>query len=282
MSSFALQTKESLCNINVKGLCCKKAQLFGILFYGAKFGIDEITLYTESEPVAALTERFLLECFGGVCDIEYYSGGIRVIIKDKNTLSALMSDKRKHQNCPKCNINYLRGIFLACASINDPAKSYRLEFALRRNTDELTELLGNIPVFPKQTLRKGVNVVYIKESESIEDLLNYIGATTAAFALMNEKIKKEIRNSINRANNCDTANIGKAITASRKHIDAILKLKEQNRLGVLPENIRITAQLRIENPDASLQELADMHEPKITKSGLNNRLKKIIEFSKEV
>ncbi|MBE6685622.1 MAG: DNA-binding protein WhiA [Ruminococcaceae bacterium] len=279
MSSFALKTKESLCELNVKGLCCKKAQLFGMLLYGAKQGIDEMILYSESEAVISLTERLILECYGGECEIDYYSNGFRLILNDKSTLFEIMRDISKKPVCSKCDNHMLRGVFLAGGSVNDPEKSYRLEFKSMRKLDNIKEILDKININYKTTVRDSYNVIYIKESESIEDILNFIGASSAAFEIMNAKITKEIRNGVNRANNCDTANFSKAIRASRKHIDAIKKLKAENRLALLPENIRITAELRLENPGVSLAELASLHEPAITKSGLNHRLSKILEFA---
>ncbi|MBR5515280.1 MAG: DNA-binding protein WhiA [Clostridia bacterium] len=281
MSSFALKTKENLCELNVKGLCCKKAQLFAMLLYGAKQGIDEMILYNESESVISLVERLLLECYGSECEIEYYANGFRLIFNNKAAISEIMRDISKKDNCSKCNIHYLRGIFLACGTLNDPEKSYRLELKSVRKLDDIKQRLVNLSVNLKTTQRDGYNIIYIKESESIEDLLNYIGASSTAFEIMNTKITKEIRNSINRANNCDTANIAKSVNASKKHIDAIKKLKSENRLNMLPENIRITAELRLNNPSVSLAEEAQRHEPQITKSGLNHRLSKIMEFAQK-
>ena len=281
MSSFALKTKESLCELNVKGLCCKKAQLFGMLLYGAKQGIDEMVLYNESDTVISLLERLILECYGGECEIEYYSGGYRLYIKDRAAIGEMMRDIAKREMCNKCYAHNIRGVFLACGTVNDPEKSYRLELKSRRALDNIGEILDGLNINYKTTVRDKYNIIYIKESESIEDLLTYIGATAAAFAVMNAKIEKEIRNSINRASNCDTANIAKSVAASGKHIEAIKKLVSQNRLAMLPENIRVTAELRLEHPDASLTDLARMHQPEITKSGLNHRLKKIIEFAEK-
>lgn len=279
MSSFALKTKESLCELNVKGLCCKKAQLFGMLLYGAKQGIDEMVMYNESEAVISAVERLILECYGGECEIEYFANGFRLILKQRSTITEMMRDLSKKSPCSKCYSSFLRGVFLATGTMNDPEKSYRLELKSLRKLDDIYEILDGISVNYSTTQREEYNIVYIKNSECIEDFLNYIGATSAAFDIMNAKITKEIRNSINRANNCDTANIAKAVNASKKHVDAIKKLKKENRLSMLPKNIRVTAELRLANPGVSLNELAAMHEPEITKSGLNHRLKKIIEFA---
>ncbi len=277
--SFAIETKSSLCDLHLKNLCCKKSLLFGMLFYGARFGISDIVLFTECEGVTTLIERLLLECYGGICDIDYYSSGFRLVINDQQTLTELMRDKGKYKECSRCNSHYLRGIFLSCGSINSPDSSYRLELSFKRDTNELIKMLAELNFNFKVTERSGENVIYLKESESIEDFLNYIGALNAAFTIMNEKIKREIRNDVNRQKNCDTANIKKTVNANRKHIEAINKIKNHNKMGMMPENLRETAKLRLEYPDVSLAELADLHDPKITKSGLNHRLKKIVEFS---
>ncbi|MBQ4561054.1 MAG: DNA-binding protein WhiA [Clostridia bacterium] len=224
-------------------------------------------------------ERLLLECYGGVCDIEYHNGGFLLTISDFDTLGALAQDRYKYRQCNKCQAHYIRGVFIACGSLNSPDSSYRLELRFKRNGEELVERLRGMNLNFHTTLRGNDNVIYIKESESIEDFLNYIGAMNAAFTLMNEKIKREIRNNVNRAKNCDTANIKKSITATNIHIDAILRLQDDNRIQLLPKPLQETAGLRLAFPDISLSDLADIHEPKITKSGLNHRLKKIVEFS---
>lgn len=280
MSSFALQTKIGLTELHVKGLCCKKSLLYGMMFYGAKFGISDITFFTECEEVATLIERLLLECYEGICDIEYHSGGYLVTIADFDTLGALARDRYKYKQCQnKCQAHYLRGVFLATGTLNSPDAAYRLELSFKRNWDELCRRLSEMNLNYKTTQRNTENVIYIKECESIEDFLNYIGAMNAAFTLMNEKIKREIRNNVNRQNNCDTANIKKAIAATKVHIDAILKLQDNNRIQLLPKTLQETAGLRLAFPDMPLGDLAAMHEPKITKSGLNHRLRKIVEFS---
>ncbi|MBR6514264.1 MAG: DNA-binding protein WhiA [Clostridia bacterium] len=279
MISFSLQTKISLTELHTKSLCCKKSLMYGMMFYGAKFGISDITFFSECEEVVTLMERLLLECYGGVCDIDYHSGGFLLTISDFDTLGALARDRYKFKQCNKCQAHYIRGIFIACGSVNSPDASYRLELRFKRDGKELEDRLCGMNLNFKTTVRGKDNVIYIKESESIEDFLNYIGAMNAAFTLMNEKIKREIRNDVNRANNCDTANIKKSIAATKTHIDAILKLQDDNRIQLLPKPLQETAGLRLAFPDMSLSDLADMHEPKITKSGLNHRLKKIVEFS---
>ncbi len=280
MSSFSKKTKEDLCNITVKNDCCKRALLLGIIAFGAKYENGSLYLITECEDVALLTERLILECYEADCLIEYYGNGYR-ISAGLDLVMRLPARLLLEENCASCRICYLRGAFLASGSVNSPESDYRLELVARSRVPVITEIFDSIPVNYLTTTRGKDKIVYIKDSESIEDILNYIGAKNSAFSIMNEKIMREIRNEVNRRQNFDMANISKTIAASQLHVDAINKLKADNRLAVLPKKLQETAHLRVKYPDASLSDLAELHEPKITKSGLNNRLKKILEYSEK-
>ena len=133
---------------------------------------------------------------------------------------------------------------------------------------------------PKNASRNGNYITYFKQSEAIEDFLTMMGAPLAAMELMTAKVEKEIRNSINRRVNCDTANLEKMVAASMDQVEAIRRLEASGRLDALPERLKETARLRIENPEASLSELAELAVPRVTKSCLNHRLRKIVELSK--
>ena len=136
--------------------------------------------------------------------------------------------------------------------------------------------------FPaRRTVRRGVSSLYMKESESIEDFMTYIGAAQASLSIMNAKIMRDIRNNVNRRMNCDAANIYKTTGAATGQIHAIKHLMETGRIDFLPDNLKITARLRLENPQASLEELAQLHEGNISKSGVSHRLAKIVDFDKK-
>ena len=132
---------------------------------------------------------------------------------------------------------------------------------------------------PKHTNRKGYNVVYFKESESIENCLYMMGASGAMFEMMNIKIFKDFRNKANRQANCETANINKMVNAVAVQISAIEKIWKAKGKNFLSESLESAAELRYENPDSSLAELAGMCSPPISRSGLNHRLKKIVEIA---
>ncbi|MBO5649469.1 MAG: DNA-binding protein WhiA [Clostridia bacterium] len=185
--------------------------------------------------------------------------------------------------CVHCRIAYLRGVFLSCGNITDPNAYYHLDMVLPE--DEMAETLGYFleeqGLVPKHTARKGMPVLYFKDSISIEDFLNIIGAQAAMFALMDAKIYKEISNDMNRVNNCEIANLSKTVRAATEQYEAIRGLIARGHFELLPADLRQTAMLRFENPAMPLKDLAVLHNPPLTKSGLNHRLKKIVDFATE-
>ena len=184
--------------------------------------------------------------------------------------------------CADCVKYFFRGVFLEYGTITNPDKSYHLELVLNNEitADSLAELLTKYNMESKKITRKNTYVLYYKESERIVDFLNMIGANKSAFHIMNTKIRKELRNNANRLANCDTANIDKTVSASIGHIDAINVLIANGGINDLPEELKDTAYLRLDNPDITLSELAAIHDPPISKSGVNYRLKKLTEISK--
>jgi len=133
--------------------------------------------------------------------------------------------------------------------------------------------------FPKETARGGNYIIYFKQSSAIEDFLTLIGAPLHAMELMSEKIEKDVRNSVNRKVNCDTANVTKTVDACAMHIESIRKIEAAGGFESLPERLRQTAVLRMQNPELSIKDLADISTPPVTKSCLNHRLRKIVEIS---
>lgn len=181
--------------------------------------------------------------------------------------------------CDACKVNFMRGISLSTATVNDPKKSYHMEFRIA-NAEKipfLAEFLTKQGYHPGCRAIKGGGVgIYIKSGNAIEGIVGLSGANMTLFEYMNQRIERDIRNGENRATNCVTRNINRCVTASAKYCEAIELLEKSGALLSLSGELRETATLRIENPEASLTELALMHNPPITKSGLNNRLQKIL------
>ena len=179
---------------------------------------------------------------------------------------------------------YLRGAFLGSGSVSDPAKMYHLEFSTVNIeiSQNLRKLLNSYKLNAKIVTRKNNNVVYIKESEPITDLLNLMGAYNALMHLEDIKIKKQMRNDVNRLVNCETANLNKTVDTSMRQIECINYIMEKQGLDYLPENLHEIAMLRVENPDMSLKELGEIMETPLGKSGVNHRLKKIEMIAEEL
>lgn len=183
-----------------------------------------------------------------------------------------------------CKRAFLRGAFLAVGSLSDPEKAYHLEFAVLSEgfASFIKEILAFFELEAKIVKRKRYFVVYIKEGSQIVDFLNVVEAHVALMDFENIRIVKEVRNSVNRQVNCETANIGKTVAAAAKQIEDIRYIECNMGLRKLAKGLRETAELRLEYPDASLQELGEMLQPPIGKSGVNHRLRKLGNIADEL
>lgn len=177
------------------------------------------------------------------------------------------------------------GIFLACGSVNDPCKKYHMELVmptLDLCNDFGLLLIERHGILPKHVERKGAQIMYIKESENIIDMLTLMGATMCSIELMNVKMEKDVRNKINRAMNCDNANIDKTLKASERQVADIELIDRKLGLSSLPDQLREIAELRLENPDYNLKQLGAEMVPPISRSGANHRLQKLSEIADEL
>lgn len=179
----------------------------------------------------------------------------------------------------------IAGIFLACGSVNNPEKKYHMEFvmpALDMCNDLGLLLIDSYGIVPKHVERKNAQIVYLKESENIIDMLTLMGASMSSMELMNVKMFKDMRNKINRAVNCDNANIEKSLRAAEKQIADIEIIDSTMGIGSLPENLKEIARIRYDNPDFNLKELGAALDPPISRSGANHRLQKLAEIADRI
>ncbi len=183
-----------------------------------------------------------------------------------------------------CARAFLRGAFLCAGSMSDPAKSYHLEFVCgtRQQAEQLQSIIQEFQIEAKIIKRKKYDVVYLKEGSGIVDLLNVTGAHVSLMNLENLRIVKEMRNSINRRVNCETANISKTVAAASKQVEDILLIRDKYGFEKLPEGLRQMAEVRLEYPDAALKELGEYLDPKVGKSGVNHRLRKLSEIADRI
>lgn len=179
---------------------------------------------------------------------------------------------------------YVREAFLKGGSVNDPNKDYHLEIACdtRKKVLELNEILNTFSIKSKIIKREKKYILYLKEGEEISKFLAFIGANQAVIRFEEIRVVKETRNDINRKVNCETANINKVVNAAVTQIENIKYIQKRHKFNQLTEPLKEIAQLRLENPESSLEELGKMLEPPISKSGVNHRMKKIEEFAKEL
>ncbi|MFI3231414.1 MAG: DNA-binding protein WhiA, partial [bacterium] len=179
---------------------------------------------------------------------------------------------------------YVRACFICIGYISDPIKNYHLEFINHsyEQASMLKLLMNDFSVYPKIIQKKDNFILYIKESEQIAQVLSVIETHKVLLEFENIRILKDVRNNINRSVNCETANITKVISASLSHIDDIEYIKSKGKFNELPPQLKEIAILRINNPDASLQELSLLTSPHIGKSGVNHRLKKINNIAKKI
>ncbi len=285
--SFTTDIKKELIAEGIKTTCCRRALGEGLGFCAeAVNGKNELTIGASNDEIREFVPKMLRERYKR--EIETRTTCVAGRTVDKYSFDILPGDRaahpREHFRCDSCALSFVRGVFIAAGSVSNPETSYHAEILLKDASKAkiVFEMLSGLTHAPKIVNRKNGVGLYYKGCEVIEEFLMFLGATGAMFDIMNCAIEKDIRNAENRATNCVAKNISKTVGASQRQITDIETLIAARRLETLPYDIRITAKLRIENPDCSLQELAAKHIPPISKSGLNHRLAKISEEAKKV
>ena len=297
MKSFSQLTKEELFKQENQHRCCDRAELAGMLLFGAALSERAVRFVTENQDV--------LGSFANLCRTmgmeakaaQNSENSARYIaeISDATAILQLLYDL--HLTDPSngmiryriakeliendcCRRAFCKGAFLGGGTVVDPKKNYNMEFVtpyLGLGRD-MKQLLDDIGFSFKMAGRQSKYVLYLKNSESISDFLSYIGAFKAQMELLNIKIEKEIRNDFNRTANSETANLEKTINASVRQVRAIKEIQKTTGLDHLPEDLREIARLRLEHKEMSLSELGALMNPPLTKSGVNHRLKKLMQL----
>ena len=297
--SFSGNVKEELAAHISSARHCQLAELAALLLFSAESceGNAHLKLDTENEAVVRKCFTLLRKTF----NIETVMQGKERLIPDDTleckVIQALHLNGKESgeleltspvnpllvkNSC--CARAYLRGAFLCVGSMSDPRKSYHLEFVCDEKAQavQLQMILQEFQIEAKIIRRKKYDVVYLKEGSGIVDLLNVMGAHVSLMNLENLRIVKEMRNSVNRRVNCETANISKTVTAASKQIEDILLIRDKYGFGKLPDNLRQMAEIRLEYPDAALKELGEYLEPSVGKSGVNHRLRRLSEIADKI
>ena len=318
--SFSTDVKLELAHVEAEKKCCRLAEIAG--FFGACGRIDVIggqgegvkqgdnmyrliaatdnpaiarhyiklvksyfkidVPWTAEEYTAMRRRRMYILCIEPEMKSEHIlrEMGMLLIKEGSDYLNyGIYSELIKTKCCRK---SYLRGAFLAAGTVNDPDKSYHLEFDCksRKKANDMIRLIGTFDdLSVKSVKRKGRFAVYMKNSQYISDMLAIMGAHSQVLKLEDIKIKKGLVNEAMRITNCDTANTDRVLDASQRQIKAIKKIRKKGKMDSLPMKLRETAELRIENPEVSMTRLGELMNPPLKKSGVNGRMKKIEEFA---
>ena len=285
--SFSATVKEELTKHIPPARHCQMAELSAIMHFCGQIGMDSeqnISLGFQTENPGLVTKGFTLLKkvynidFGEPISLKRFDEVIMGVGRLDEPVSSLLI---KNSCCKRA---YLRGAFLSVGSISDPEKGYHLEFACQNRalSEQLQDIIAFFDIDAKIVARKKYFVVYIKEGAGIVDLLNVIEAPISLMNLENVRILKEISNSVNRRVNCETANLAKTVSASSKQRSDIEYIRDHYGLHNLPDNLREIAEVRLENPDATLKELGELLDPPVGKSGVNHRLRKLCEFADKI
>lgn len=292
--TFCANVKNELINLtdSVKP-CCSLAEMYGLMLFGKMFSKRDIFINTENPEVAdkyrnvaerlGFSKAVIKETASGKCSIIVPTAESRM-----NILKAFgCSGEERSRRINWANLSddccfgaFVRGVFLACGTINDPGKNYHLEFVVPYSLrNDLKRILEEVDLTAKEVKRNGTYVLYFKDSEEIVTLLTVMGANDAVLQYIGVKVYKDVRNNVNRRTNFENANLDRTVNAALTQAEAINKLKKNGVFSKLSPELKEIAEIRLENPDLSLQQIGNMLSPPLSRSGVNHRLQKIINYA---
>ncbi|MCR5580887.1 MAG: DNA-binding protein WhiA [Pseudobutyrivibrio sp.] len=276
--SFSKDVKEELFTVIPKSRHCMLAELAGIF---TMQGFDSFMSCSE-DPLNRKVFTLLNKTLNIGKDVTALTGDILLETNKMLKLSSdgtLVDELLLQQPC--CKRSFIRGAFLSGGSIADPNKGYHFEVVCSTENQAmaLTKNMNFFEVAAKYVSRNGKFVVYLKEGAQIVEILRVMEAAHSVMELENIRVVKEVRGTINRKVNCETANIGKTVSAAVRQIEDINLIEEKLGLDTLPEPLQEIAQVRLEYPDTPLGNLGQYLDPPIGKSGVNHRLKKLAQIA---
>ena len=280
--SFSAELKEELSK--TENLSNKEAVKYELLGYLISSNITEeknkIKFSTENEYNINRFSRLLSNMGINNYDIAI-QGKLFVITANKKDVNTIEYSQEMSAEQIKWLI---KGLYLGAGSINNPEKKYHLEIGIAQKNDaeKVLEYLKTFRIKSNIIEKSNQYAIYLKDGEEISKILALLGANKSVLRFEEIRVQREMNNKINRIVNCETANLNKTINASIEQIEAIRKLQKNGKFNKLEDNLKEIANLRIENPDMSLIELGKLLEKPIGKSGVNYRLKKIMEMANEL
>ncbi len=297
--SFSADVKKELTS-TISSACCYKAEAFAMLLFGRAFNINEISLMTEFKEVAYRYASCIRDLTDVTPDInESQAGNFKVSVSSKAdrlkileffgytgkelALRVNLSNlEQTNEDC--CSKAFIRGAFLVCGSITDPEKDYHIEFTVAKAKlcDDLLQIIGDAGLKAKKITRNNSYVVYSKEAEAVEDFIGNMGANNAFMHIMKTRAVKDIKNQINRRSNFESANMLRSIEAGLKQIKMIEFILSKISLDDMTPDLAQLCQIRLDNPEASLDEIGKMMTPPISRSAVSRRFKKLEAIEEEL
>ena len=280
--SFAKEQKTEILLVTDKSACCRRATLFGVLSSKASIDNDFLYLVLDGDATVSYVAALVQEFYSKTPEIVRRENGGRgkAMRFDSKSAMKYVLNLKNHPifdpKCPSCTAAFLRGVYLASGRLADPTKQHHFELGVLADRIEVfREYFATFGLDLSVANRQCAQVLYSRRSDTIEDFFALAGMNNTVFKLMNSKINSEVRNNANRVSNCETNNISKAVDAASRQVAVIKELEKRNLLGSLPEELLLTAKMRVRYEDMSLSQLALSMSPPISKSGLSHRLKKL-------
>ena len=308
--SFASELKEELSKIsNHNNECCKLAELAGYLITNCHVAKEDGKFILKMVTESASAIRRVYNAFKNIYGIEpitnvekaqvegssLYELNVvdsealqkvfsNALVNIDSNLQIIVDDQGKIKEKDCCKRSFLRGVFLGGGSINTPENAYHLEIVLNnvQNANFINSILHDIGINAKILKRKKMTVIYLKDAEEISNFLALIGSNKGTISYEQTRVMKEYRNNVNRRINCEVANMDKTAMAASKQLNDILLLKKKHAFETLPKELKEIAKLREKYPEASLEKLGEMLEPKLSKAGVSHRFKKISLIAAEL
>ena len=280
--SFAKEQKTDILLVIDKSACCRRATLLGVIAAKAYSDGEFLNLTLDCEATVSYVSALIQEFYTKIPEFVHRENGGRgkMIRFDSKSATKYIANLKNNDffepKCASCTASFLRGVYLASGRLADPTKQHHFELAvLSDRIEAFCNYFAILGLDLSIANRAGEQVLYSRRSDTIEDFFALAGMNNTVFKLMNSKINSEVRNNANRVSNCETNNISKAVDAASRQVALIKELERRNILGSLPEELLLTAKMRVRYEDMSLSQLALLMSPPISKSGLSHRLKKL-------
>lgn len=307
--SFSALTKNELARVIGSKDCCKKAELIALVKMNGSLRISRgrisVEIRCHNAAVARKVFSLVKKLFGISTEIvvrrkvrlrknNVYlirippQENIKDILLELGIIDRSYSFQRAipslltSREC--CRRSSLRGLFLAAGSISNPDKAYHMEITTDnlQHVKDIKRLLKSFDLPGKVSSRKSLYVVYLKDSEQMAKLLNIMGAHNALLEFESKRVYKDVRNQVNRLVNCETANLNKTVEAAIRQVEDINLIARVMGMNKLPQALRLTAEARLQYPDASLRELGELVNPPVGKSGMNHRFRKLSKIAEQL